>query len=375
MLGATTRSTMHSKPLVGCQSRGSASAASASCLVPRPMKPRPEPRIGSAKNSLVTMVAWWPRCCSAMPSSIRGNTSPALPSVGRRTCRPPRVCVSDSIAPPCLEPAAVSSLNIPHPTLAASGPDSPCTAHARSAGTPARLGCRGRDCLAPKAPGSGWQYHDGSSGNLAYESCPLISAHSHRRTARLRPNAPETAFEEINFQVPRIGATLVSPGIPPPPRSDSVETPPCDDPPGSSATLLPAIPTPPALRNRASSGSEYWAIRTTPATRPRDGTRTQQQLARELSRTAGMPSPRGCPPLPARQPGLAGAHGAAGRLREGQLTTKGGVYTDCSLWRKGSFARSGNAPVTASMPSSSGPNSGGKPAAASTSIPPKPAAT
>src|ERR1019366_5925035 len=74
------------------------------------------------------------------------------------------------------------------------------------------------------------------------------------------------------------------------PRSDSAETPPCDDPPGSSATPLLAIPTPPALRNRASSGGEYWAIRTTPATRPRDGTPTHRQIARELSRTAGTPS-------------------------------------------------------------------------------------
>ena len=79
---------------------------------------------------------------------------------------------------------------------------------------------------------------------------------------------PHTPFEEITPQVPRIGATLVSPGIPPPPRSDSAETSPCDDPPGSSATPLPAIPTPPALRNRASSGSEYWAIRTTSRNSP-----------------------------------------------------------------------------------------------------------
>jgi hypothetical protein len=53
-----------------------------------------------------------------------------------------------------------------------------------------------------------------------------------------------------HYQVSRIGATLVSPGTPPPPRSDSAETPPCD------------------------------------------GTRTHRQIARELSRTAGMPSAR-----------------------------------------------------------------------------------
>ena len=55
---------------------------------------------------------------------------------------------------PCLERAAVSSLNVPHPTLAARAPDSPRTSHARSAGTTARLRCRGRDRCAPNAPRS-----------------------------------------------------------------------------------------------------------------------------------------------------------------------------------------------------------------------------
>src|SRR5450755_3136238 len=86
-MAGTTTCAITLKPLRRCHNSGLAIAALACSAVPTGRRPIPCASISASKMGVVSIVARWPRACSAAPSAMKGCTSPPLPMVGNKTRR------------------------------------------------------------------------------------------------------------------------------------------------------------------------------------------------------------------------------------------------------------------------------------------------